>query len=291
MILVTGATGFTGSFVVKRLKQEKFEMACFVRPSSDTTQLKSMGVELRIGDLDDYESFLRALEGIDVLVNIASLGFGHAPAIVKACEEAGVKRAVFISTTALFTSLNAKSKSIRMAAEQTIMSSDLDYTILRPTMIYGTERDRNMSRLIRFINRSPIVPVLGSGKYLQQPVYVEDVAEAVLKALVTPRAVRQAYNIAGAAPLNYDDVIHEICAALEKERVIVHIPLRISLMVVTLLAWIPGVPKIKTEQVLRLNEDKAFSIEKARQELGYNPMTFQEGIRREIARLRSIGLL
>ena len=88
MILVTGATGFTGSFVVERLIAKGFDFACFVRPTSDTTSLKLRGIDIRVGTLDDYESFFRALRGVDTLVNIASLGFGHAPNIVKAAEQA-----------------------------------------------------------------------------------------------------------------------------------------------------------------------------------------------------------
>lgn len=291
MILVTGATGFTGSFVVDRLIAKGLDFACFVRPTSDIASLKSRGVDVRVGTLDDYESFFRALRAVDTLVNIASLGFGHAPNIVKAAEQAGVRRAIFVSTTALFTSLEAKSKAIRAEAETLITSSQLEYTILRPTMIYGTERDRNMCRLIRFISRSPIVPVPGSGKYLQQPVYVEDVADAIIAALSVRKAVRQTYNIAGAAPLEYNAVVDEICKLLGKRRAVVHLPVSLAIVGVAVLRKIPGLPKFTVEQVLRLNENKAFSIEKAQKDLGFNPLSFQEGIRREIDRLTAVGFI
>ena len=73
--------------------------------------------------------------------------------------------------------MNAKSKKVRLAAENTIETSGLKYTILRPTMIYGSPRDRNMWRLIRFMRYSPIVPIFGDGNYLQQPIFVGDVAQ------------------------------------------------------------------------------------------------------------------
>ena len=289
LILVTGATGFTRSFVVERLIAKGFDFACFVRPTSDTTSLKLRGIDIRVGTLEDYESFFRALRGVDTLVNIASLGFGHAPNIVKAAEQAGVRRAIFVSTTAIFTSLDAKSKAIRTEAERLIISSQLEYTIIRPTMIYGTERDRNMCRLIRFINRSPIIPIPGSGKYLQQPVYVEDVADAIIAALSVPKAVRQIYNIAGAMPLEYNAIIEEICKLLGKRRLVIHLPVNLAIIGVTVSQKIPGLPKFTVEQVLRLNENKAFDIEMAKKDLGFNPLSFQEGIRREIERLRAIG--
>ena len=158
-------------------------------------------------------------------------------------------------------------------------------------MIYGTERDRNMCRLIRFINRSPIIPIPGSGKYLQQPVYVEDVADAIIAALSVPKAVRQIYNIAGAMPLEYNAIIEEICKLLGKRRLVIHLPVNLAIIGVTVSQKIPGLPKFTVEQVLRLNENKAFDIEMAKKDLGFNPLSFQEGIRREIERLRAIGFI
>lgn len=99
--------------------------------------------------------------GADCLVNIASLDFGHAESIVAAAEEAGLARDVFVSTTAVTTRLPASSKVVRLAAEETVRSSELRWTILRPTMIDELPGDRNLSRLLRLLRRTPIVPLPG----------------------------------------------------------------------------------------------------------------------------------
>ena len=122
--------------------------------------------------------------------------------------------AVFVSTTAIFTQLNAGSKVVRQAAEAAITSSGLDTTILRPTMIYGTPGDRNMIRLVRWLERWPVLPVFGSGRSLQQPVHVSDVAWAVVQVLETPATIGRQFNISGAAPLTYNDVVRLISQAL-----------------------------------------------------------------------------
>ena len=100
-VLVTGATGFTGAFVVRALLERGCRVGAFVRAGSDTSALEALGVELRRGDLDRPETLEGALAGFDALANVASLGFGHAPGIVAAAERAGVPRAVFVSTTAI----------------------------------------------------------------------------------------------------------------------------------------------------------------------------------------------
>ncbi len=282
-VLVTGATGFTGSHLVPLLLKNGFEVRAFVRPTSDRSPLSTLTVEWATGDFANPESFTAALRGVDALVNIASLGFGHAESILKSMKEAGVKRGLFISTTAIFTQLNAGSKSVRLAAEEAIQSSGLDYTILRPTMIYGSKRDRNMWRLIRLLRITPIMPIFGDGESLQQPIFVDDVAGAVLLALQTDATIGKSYNIAGKTPLTYNQVIDTVASTLGKRVWKFHLP---YMPIVRMLQFTERMKlrlPIKAEQVLRLNENKAFSYEEAQRDFGFNPRSFEDGIRAEVS--------
>ncbi len=143
-VFVTGATGFTGSRTVPLLLARGWEVHCLYRESSDRSVLPQTEIHWHLGNLENQQKLTEAMQGCDMLVNIASLGFGHAENIVKSAQAAGIQRAIFISTTAIFTKLNSQSKRTRLAAEAAIQNSDLNYTILRPTMIYGSQRDRNM---------------------------------------------------------------------------------------------------------------------------------------------------
>ncbi|MGB7926215.1 MAG: NAD-dependent epimerase/dehydratase family protein [Pyrinomonadaceae bacterium] len=281
-VLVTGATGFTGSYVVPLLLRQGARVRCLVRAGSDTSRLAVDQVELVEGDLNDQASLERALRDADALVNIASLGFGHAPNIVNAAVAAGTRRAVFISTTAIFTTLNAPSKSVRLAAEETIRASGLAYTILRPTMIYGSSRDRNMCRLIAYLRRWPAIPVFGRGEHLQQPVYVEDLATAIVQSLTSERAVGRAYNVSGAAPLTYNQVIDTVCEALGRRVRKVRLPLAPLVATLNAVERLPLRLPVKAEQIMRLNEDKAFDSSAAIEDFGYRPRSFAEGIRLEL---------
>ena len=281
-IFVTGSTGFTGSRVVPLLLKNGFEVRCLYRASSDRSPLNGLEIEWALGDVSDTTSLASAMAGTDVLVNIASLGFGHADSIIRAAKDAGIQRAVFISTTAIFTQLNASSKKVRVAAELAVETSGLKYTILRPTMIYGGPRDRNMWKLIKFMRLSPIVPIFGDGKYLQQPIYVDDVAAAVLGCLKADVTIGKSYNIAGKHALTYNEVIDTIAKAMNKRVWKLHIPSKPVVGLLKLFEKIRIPFPIKAEQVFRLNENKDFSYAEAETDFGFNPFSFEEGIKFEL---------
>jgi len=282
-VFVTGGTGFTGSHVVPLLLKNRYEVRCLYRPGSDrSVPLRSQPtIEWVLGDVSDPQALSASMQGTDALVNIASLGFGHADSILRAAMDAGIQRAIFVSTTAIFTQLNAQSKNVRVAAERFIETSGLQYTILRPTMIYGSPRDRNMWRLIRFMRYSSIVPVFGDGNYLQQPIYVDDVAQAILGCLQSDEAIGKCYNIAGKHPLTYNEVIDTIAKQMNRRVWKLHIPSRPIVSLLGLFERMRIPFPIKAEQVLRLNENKDFSYTEAQRDFGFSPVSFEAGIKLE----------
>lgn len=220
------------------------------------------------------------LDGISAVVYCASMGFGHIPAFVRQLEAGGITRAVFVSTTAIFTSLPSRSRALRLQAEELVHHSGLEWTILRPTMIYGNRRDRNISRLLRFLKRSPVFPLCGNA--LWQPIYVEDLADAVVAALDTPRTIRQTYNVAGAGPLCFRELVRTAAAVVGRPVIMVPVPVELAVLGARLTRV------VSSEQVRRLAEDKAFDYAPAAHDFGFQPRSFAEGVRLEA---RSLGLI
>lgn len=283
---VTGGSGFLGGHVVPLLVEQGWKVAALARSPRAVETVTRLGAAPVVGDLDRPETILDAFTGSSstALVNLASLGFGHAQPIIEAAEKAGLRRAVFVSTTGIFTSLNPASKAVRLEAERRIRESSLDWTIIRPTMIYGTERDRNMWRLLQLLRRAPIVPVPGGGNRLQQPVHVADLAEAIVAAIDASAAVGQAYDIAGPEPLPFRRVVQEAASGLGRRAVVVPVPAAPLLAVLRRLEAGGRSAPIKVEQIERLLEDKAFDISPAQRDLGYRPRSFQAGIAAEAGR-------
>ena len=288
-LLVVGGSGFTGGYVLREAARAGHQVVALARSPAAAHAVAAHGALPLAGDLDDTRRLddVFAAARCQALVCLASLGYGHGPAIVAAAEEAGLGRAVFVSTTAVTTALHPPTKQIRLAAEQQIRGCGLDWTILRPTMIYGAAGDRNMSRLLRLLSRSPVLPVPAAGGCLHQPVHVADVAAAVLAAVQRPEAVGSLYNVAGPEPLPFAELLRVCARAVGSSTRLVPVPLAPLLLLARGYEVLSRHPRIRPEQLRRLTENKVFAIDDAIRDLGYAPRPFARGIGDEA---RMLGL-
>jgi len=279
-LLVVGGSGFLGGYVLRAAALGGHQAVALARSPAAAHRVAACGARPLPGDLDDARRLDEAFAAArcDALVCLASLGFGHGPAIVAAAEEAGLRRAVFVSTTAVTTTLHPPTRQIRLAAEQQIRGCGLDWTILRPTMIYGDAGDRNLSRLLLRLSRAAVLPVPAAGGCLHQPVHVADVAGAVLAALQRPAATGARYDVAGPEPLPFAELLGTCARAVGSSTRFIPVPLAPLVLLARGYELMSRRPRIRAEQLRRLAEDKAFAIDDAVRDLGYAPRPFADGI-------------
>lgn len=289
MIAVTGITGLTGRFLIPAFRQQGYGglTRCLVRPTSDRRGLPQDGVEYVQGDCTDVASLVGLVRGADILVHVA--GIHTAEMVVAVCQQSGHRRVVFVNTTGMFSKYR-KYATDYQRIEKIIIRSGLDYTIVRPTMIYGNRRDRNICRLAIIMNRAAAMPVIEGGRALMQPIYAEDLAWVIARAAFSPTTVGRAYNVAGKEPLTYAEVLQHIGAALGKKPRLISVPYWMALAAGYLGEVIPN-SLVNVEKIKRLREDKTFDYSAARDELGFSPRPFDEGIRLEVAALRAEGVI
>jgi nucleoside-diphosphate-sugar epimerase len=280
-IAVTGATGFTGEHLVRRLAADGHRVTAVVRHSSSRTAIERFAERFAVADLERPGEIEVALRGHDALIHMASMGFTGAPALIAAVERAGIRRAVFTSTTAILTRLPVRSKPIREAAEQAVARSALEWTIIRPTMIYGTAKDRNICRLLRFIRRYRFMALPGGGTAMQQPVHVEDVAEAALLALGAPASIGRAYNLSGAQPLSFRALVQAAASAVGVRPLLVPVPVQALARALAGCERLRIPTRLRAEQVLRIAEDKAFPHDDAVRDFGFRTRPFEVGAQDE----------
>jgi nucleoside-diphosphate-sugar epimerase len=285
--IITGATGNTGFLVLERLlKQSRsIPILALVRSSSDTAALKSLGVTFHECNLEQPSTYVNQLHPEDVLIETANLRlFQWLEPVLKSV---GIKRAFCVTTTAVFSKYHSYSALYR-EIESNMKQSTVKVTILRPSMIYGNERDHNMHKLLRVLHRTPIFPVFGDGKALMQPVHVEDLADGIVAAVL--KDSEGDFNLAGLEPISYNLLLKTAAFALGKKIFYPHIPHIPVAKIVSFAEKIPKFP-IKYEQIIRLQEDKSFDISESVKKLNYAPKNFSLGINQEVLRLRKLNLL
>lgn len=290
-VALTGGTGFTGRRVARELVARGHDVRVLVRPPAARPGVLPEAVSVVEGDLLHGPDLDMLLAGREALVHVASLAFGHAGPIVAALERHGVPRGVFFSSTAILTRLEAPSVGPRREGEERVRAARSAWTLLRPTMIYGDSGDRNLSRLIRFLAWTPIVPLPGGGRALVQPVHVDDVARAAVDALERPAAAGRCYELPGGEASPLRELVQGVSAMLGRR--VALLPLPIGPMAAAAGIWgalrLP--PRLTPEQVRRLAEDKAFPWDAARSDLGYAPRGWREGLAEEVRQLRREGAI
>ncbi len=284
-VAITGAMGFVASHLIPRLAAEGVRILAVVRPGRDVASLPQVaGLEVRHGELSEPGTLGRAFAGADAVVHLAGLAL--VPGFLPAVLAAGVRSGVFVSSAGVYTQLQSSGADAKRRGEAALRDSPLAFTILRPSMIYGTPRDRNMVRLLRWIQRWPWVPAPLGGITPQQPVQVDDLVQAIMASLARPIAARREYDVGGPEPIALSEVIHTAADALGRRVGIVPVPLAPAHAAATFARRIRMPFPVSPEQVLRLTESKAVDIGPARRELGFAPRSFREGISAEVGLLR-----
>ena len=199
-------------------------------------------------------------------------------------EAHGVKRLVALSSTSRFTKQSSSDPDeqlfvrdlveAELQVEQWAKSKGVEWIILRPTLIYGTGQDRNITEITRFILRFGFFPVFGKADGLRKPVHVQDVAGACMAALQPTAAVNAAYNISGSETLTYREMVGRIFKLLGKQPRLISIPLWMFAAAVSVLRLIPRFSKWSSAMAERMNTDMVFDNVDAQRALGFEARPF-----------------
>lgn len=197
------------------------------------------------------------------------------------------KRVVAISSTSIFTKQNSTDHTEQETAEKLrdgeqrfidwAEANRIEWAILRPTLIYGLGRDRNICEIARFISRFGFFPLFGAAQGLRQPVHVEDVATACVAALQSARAINHAYNLSGAEKLTYREMVGKIFSVIDKPERFINIPLIVFHTAIVCLKALPRFRNWSAAMAERMNADLVFDHVDAARDLGFSPRSFQPG--------------
>ena len=285
-ILLTGASGNSAYFFLKKLEKENFDKVIKVitRDKSKNSYFNQFKLKFKIfnGDINDKEFLSKCLNDIDVVLHTANIE--NSQNIVEVGSEKKVKWFILVHSTMVYSKHSSKRIENRKNIEKNILKLNSNITILSSSMVYGTSRDINMSRLIRFMDTFKIFPIFGDGENYMQPIYIEDLADAYYNVIkFKEQTFNKRYILAGKEPLKYNDILKIIEKKLEKKIFYIKIPLKLSIILIKICEIIFfGKLHINVSQVERLSEDKIYDYSEAKKDFLFNPKGFEEGIEIQI---------
>ncbi len=199
-------------------------------------------------------------------------------------ERAGARRVVALSSTSRFTKVASSDAAetalaARLAdAEERLrawaVGKAIETVILRPTLIYGWGRDKNITEIARFVRRFGFFPVFGSALGRRQPVHVDDLTCACVAALQLPGAPNLAYNLSGAEVLSYRDMVAGVFAALGRRPRLLPVPLWAFRLALAVLRRLPRYAHWSVAMAQRMNQDLVFDHRDAARDLAFAPRRF-----------------
>ncbi len=273
VVHVIGASGRSGVALCRALLDQGVTPLPVVRDLARWTATGLPGTP-RLADLETG-GLAEALDGATRVVSCAHAR--HIPAILAAAPPAA--HFVFLGSTRKFTRWPDAHGAGVLEGERAFHASGRPGVLLHPTMIYGAEGEDNVQRLAALLRRLPLVPLPSGGKALVQPIHQSDVTRSILTALKTGWTGSESLVIAGPAPLSYVDFVRAVAVAagLPPPRV-ASMPPRLLLAAASL-TRLPGLPRVRPEEIRRLLEDKAFDIAPMRARLGVDPLPLAAGLR------------
>jgi len=280
---VIGATSLVGNFALSLLTKKNYKVIAYTRQACPAK--KSTITWRQLGHLKGPS----LLPNTSVRQEIIPLWICVAPIWVLPQHfnfliEKGVKRIVLLSSTSRYTkaaSKDSEEQSIALRLEESeefikkwAKENDIEWIILRPTLIYGLGRDKNIAEITRFIKKFGFFPLFGKALGLRQPVHAEDVAIACISALESASALNCSFNISGGETITYRKMFSRIFDTLGKHPYFIPIPLSLFKIAVTCLRLLPRYRHWSTSMAERMNQDLIFDHEAATKEFCYKARKF-----------------
>jgi nucleoside-diphosphate-sugar epimerase len=272
---ILGATSLVGACLLPRLTQANWQVAAYSRrvvgPACDGVEWQRLP-----------PSSPPKRSGVSHWICVAPIWV--LPEHFALLEAEGARRVVALSSTSRFTKdessdLEEQAMARRLAEAEARVQAwaenhGVEWVILRPTLIYGLGRDKNITEIARFIQRFGFFPLFGKADGLRQPVHAKDVAAACVAALRAPAAANRAYNLSGGETLAYRDMVVRVFAALGRTPRLLPVPLSAFRLAVALLRWLPRYRHWSAAMAERMNRDLVFDHAEAARDLAFKPKTF-----------------
>ena len=262
-ILVLGGTGFVGSHLCQKLALLPGRITLPTRRIENAKHLQMLPMlDVLPADVHDEATLTRLVEGHDAVVNLVAILHGTQAAfnrvhvvlpqkLARACQAAGVRRVVHVSALGAATDAPSMYQRSKARGEQALQAAALDLTLLRPSVIFGAE-DKFLNVFARLQQIFPIIPLAGAATRFQ-PVWVEDVAQALVHCLQYPETAGQIFDLCGPDVMTLKQLVQFSGQASGinhgRGRAVFGLPLALGRLQAALMALAPGEPLMSRDNL------------------------------------------
>lgn len=286
LVTVFGASGFIGRNIVRELAKRGARVNAVCRDVEKAKFLKPMGVVGQVtpmrADVTDASAIARAVNGASIVINLVGILHqsgrntfdavqGTAPGLIaKAAKDAGAEAMVHVSAIGADANSASQYARSKAAGEQAVRAAFPEAVILRPSVVFGAN-DSFFNKFAALALISPVLPLIGGGETKFQPVYVDDVADAVIAALEIPAAKAQTYELGGPEIYSFRELMEMVLKETNRKAKLVTLPFWAASIKATFLELLPS-PMLTRDQVELLKSDNVVSAgAKTLGDLGVKP--------------------
>lgn len=295
-VFLTGATGFVGSHLLRRLLSDGHQVRALVRANRSIPDQGWGTLEQVEGDLSSKElaGYMAACDATINLVGIiceqGSSTFETVHhlgtlSLVNAARKAGVHRFVQMSALGARASNATAYHLTKFAAEEEVRNSGIPYVILRPSLIFGPG-SAFIQQMIDTMKPVPFVrPVAGTGEYRFQPIHIEDVIECFTQSLTNAIALGKTIELVGPEQVTLNEITDAIAACMKVRKVPVHIPMPLMKAAAMVFSVLPIKPPVTLAQLRMLEEGSVADAAQMRETFNITPAGFREALKNDFGSL------
>jgi len=286
-VFLTGATGFVGSHLLRRLLRDEHQVRALVRKPGALSEKSIEEVE---GDITGNPA--GAMAGCDAVISLVGIIYERGKStfeavhhegtrnLIKAARQTGVKRFIQMSALGARPGDASPYHTTKFAAEEEVRSSGIPWTVLRPSLIFGPG-SAFVQQMVEVMQAVPLIrPVPGTGEYRFRPVHVDDVAECFCQSLTNPLASSQTVDLVGGEELSLNEIAGEIADCLGIRKTALHVPIPLMKMGAAFFSMLPITPPVTAVQIRMLEEGSTADPEKMKRIFHIEPMGFRDGLRK-----------
>tara|TARA_B100000809_G_scaffold23907_1_gene20886 strand:+ start:432 stop:1373 length:942 start_codon:yes stop_codon:yes gene_type:complete len=302
-VVIFGASGFVGRYIVAILAKEYWKIKVFVRKPDQAKHLTLIGklgqVTIYQGNISNKNSVDKIIYGANKVINLvgileennkqnfSSVHIGGSTNIAESCLKHKINSLIHISALGLYDGMHSKYAKSKLEAEQNIKKIFQKTIILRPSVIFGPE-DNFTNKFARMASISPFIPLINNGLTKFQPVYVKDVAKAVSAVINNNFHLGKTYNLGGPEIISFKEIIDFVLLKIRKKRIYFSLSFPMAKLIGIIFSIVPVAP-ITLDQVRLLEKDNIVpEKEKGFKELGIKPSSIyllaEEYLNRYISR-------